>query len=71
MASKALSNYYGILDGGKRARYLDTKRNRVDVDMHADEGVLWEAHRRALLGGVGAKGGASMLDLKRKLAHGI
>ncbi len=69
MASKALSNYYGILGGGKRARYLDTKQNRVDVDLHADEGVLWEAHRHALLGGVGTTGDASMLDLKRELAH--
>ena len=69
MASKALKSYYGILEGERRARYLDSKQARVSANLREDLDELWVAHKGALRGDVVSSGGVALLDLKRELAH--
>lgn len=72
MAEKALENYWRILQGEGRARYLAAKDFKVDVVLSASTDALWKAHQRALsefrTGEAGEEDGVSMLDLKRALA---
>lgn len=69
MASKALKDYYGILEGEKRARYLDSKQARVSANLREDLDELWVAHKDALRGEAEPSDGVALLDLKRELAH--
>lgn len=70
MSEKALARYYKILDGDERAKYLITKDIRVDVDLAADESVLWKSHEHAMISGEsGTRSEVSLLDLKIELAE--
>lgn len=69
MSSNSLSNYYGILEGEVRARYLKTREDRVDVDLKSDEGSLWRAHESALVRPRKRTGEPSLMDLKVELGH--
>lgn len=71
MASKALAHYYKILEGDENARYLLTKRQKINVDLNEREDVLWKAHDVALQEASPKRTHDefdSLLDLKIRLA---
>lgn len=69
MASKALRDYYAILDGERKARYLVTKHTRVSANLSADTDGLWATHQSALRGNSESASEVTLLDLKQTLAH--
>jgi len=71
MSGSALAAYYSILDGGRKAKYLDTKRRMIKVDLEADDSTLWSMHDRAICGAAVSdqqESSDSLLDIKTELA---
>lgn len=70
MSEKALSRYFGILDGNEEARYLIAKKKPVAFDREADDDSLGREHRLGLRSdSAGSARDASLLDLKSELAR--
>ena len=69
MPNHALSDYYRILEGEDRAKYLRTKEYIVAVDPADNEHGLWNAHDSVIKRDAQASEGISFLDLKVELAH--
>ncbi len=69
--SDPLRRYQRVLDGDEEAKYLLSKRSRVDVKLNATPQVLWREHEKALKAGYEAEGRTSLLDLKVELAARI
>jgi len=70
MPGRALSKYYEILEGERKARYLVSKSRRVDFDPDSAEDLLWMAHSDAMSTDSGL-GIGSLLDLKSALGNRI
>lgn len=74
MSSRALTRYYAILDGDRKANYLVTKQHKVEVDLGSAEKELWLAHYHATPergAAPNAHSRTSLLDLKIELSQRI
>lgn len=72
--ARALADYYSILNGDRRAKYLDAKSVPVTIDLDLPDESLWNAHTEALARPDRPESGeptVSLLDLKSELAHRI
>jgi len=69
MSNHALSDYYRILEGEDRAKYLRTKEYNVAVGPADNEHSLWNAHDSVITRDALTSEGISFLDLKVELAH--
>ncbi len=72
--ARALANYYSILNGDRRAKYLDAKSVPIAIDLDVRDESLWKAHGDALARPGRLESGrpaVSLLDLKSELAHRI
>ncbi|MBN1677826.1 MAG: radical SAM protein [Candidatus Thermoplasmatota archaeon] len=68
MARKALKRYYEILDGEEEARYLTSKKVRLDVDLTCGDEELWLVHDTNVSGEAEVQRSTTLLDLKAELA---
>lgn len=63
-----LKHYHRILRGEEEARYLDSKRQRADVDLALSDAKLWQAHDCVTRGDCRPGRAVSLLDIKIELA---
>jgi len=66
MAGKALKEYYEILDGSRKAKYLKSKNVSVSYDCASPSEELWKIHAEGLR--VSSEKNQTLLDLKSELA---
>jgi len=71
MASIALKRYYDVLSGEAVARYLESKRAMLDVELSARDEELWSAHDSTSGTGSSCDGATTLLALKTELARRI
>jgi len=72
MSSQALARYYAILEGERKARYLEAKQQITEANLGSSDALLWKVHEN--LPGTprihsGKNEVVSFLDLKAELAR--
>mgnify|MGYP001765706018 CR=1 FL=1 len=71
MAGKALERYHAILDGDRKARYLETKDRGVRFEPDDDEMTLWSVHSDSIGDARLCDGERTLMSLKSELGRRI